>query len=100
MFRRVEMFAWQRIACGAVFCLGLILCPAALGAIYTVGPVVFVLAVAAYEFVRPKLAKLKWDMPDDEDDDGLFYARIMAMIVIACLVLACLVISVLIMIGA
>ncbi len=65
------------------------------------GLVVFGLAyVGFHDSVCPKLAKLKWDMPDDEDDDGLFYARIMAMIVIACLVLACLVISVLIMIGA
>ena len=50
------------------------------------GLVVFGLAhVAFYEFVRPKLAKLKLDMTDDEDDGLLFDAMIMsimAMIVI------------------
>ena len=72
-----------------------------LGLMFSAGLVVFALAyVAFYKLVRPKLAKLKWDMPDDEDNDWLFYAMNMAMIVLAWLVLACLVISVLIMIGA
>ncbi len=47
----------------------------------TAGLVVFVLAhVAFYEFVRPKLAKLKWDMTDDEDDDSRFDAMILSII--------------------
>ena len=68
------------------------------------GLVVFALAYTAfYEFVRPRLAQLKWDISDDEDDeddDFLFYAMITAIIVTTVIVIGGLVISVLIMIGA
>ena len=36
--------------------------------------------VAFYESVRPKLAKLKWDMTDDEDDDLLLRTMIRSII--------------------
>ncbi len=65
------------------------------------GLIVFALAyVAFYEFVRPRLAQLKCDMPDDKDDDFLFYAMITAIIVTTVIVIVGLVISVLNMIGA
>ncbi len=72
-----------------------------LGLMFSAGLVVFALAsVAFYEFVRPKLATLKWDLPDDEDDGSLFYVIIMAIIVTTVIVIAGLVISVLIMTGS
>lgn len=55
--------------------------------ILSAGLVVFALAhVTFYEFVRPKLAKLKWDMPNDEDDDFRFDATILSIILMIVIV--------------